>query len=72
MKLNISTSIYYSKPVHMQKALNNINYQSDDLVNTNLLSKRVLSFPLFPYMKKNEKQHLENSINKVFYKHGIK
>jgi len=71
-KLNISTSIYYSKPVHMQKALNNINYLSDDLVNTNFLSKRVLSFPLFPYMKKNEKQHLENSIDKVFYKHGIK
>ena len=71
-KLNISTSIYYSKPVHMQKALNNIYDQSDDLENTNFLSKRVLSFPLFPYMKKNEKQHLENSIDKVFYKHGIK
>lgn len=72
MKLNISTSIYYAKPVHMQKALQNVNYLSDDLKNTNLLSKTVLSLPLFPFIKRNEKQHLKNAIAEVFYKYGIK
>jgi len=72
MKLNIATSIYYAKPVHMQKALQNVTYLSDDLKNTNLLSKTVLSLPLFPFMKRNEKQHLKNAIAEVFYKYGIK
>jgi len=63
--LGISTSIYYKKPLHMQKAIKNYGYKFDDLSNTEFLSKRVLSLPLFPFMHKNEKSLIKKSITKV-------
>lgn len=61
-KNNIVTSIFYRKPLHKQYALKNYGYKHFDLNNTEYLSKRVVSLPLFAYLKKFEKDHLEKTI----------
>ena len=70
-KMRISTSVYYKKPLHKQKALIKNGFKSSNLENTDVLSKKVLSLPLYPFMNNTEKSYLKKSITKVIKAHEI-
>ena len=61
---NISTAIYYKKPVHMQPALNFKKKENLSLKNTLQASKSVLSIPYFSFPKKNEMEYVVSKILK--------
>ena len=46
----IPTAIYYPIPIHLQKPYKKFPISSDKLVNTNRLSKCVISLPMHPYL----------------------
>ncbi|MBU2704621.1 DegT/DnrJ/EryC1/StrS family aminotransferase [Zooshikella marina] len=65
-KLNeneISTSIYYPIPLHMQKAYQSLGYHSADFEITLDLSKKVFSIPMHPYLKEREIERICKVIN---------
>lgn len=70
-KMKISTSIYYKKPLHKQKALTKNGFKFSNLENTEILSKKVLSLPLYPFMNNEEKGFLKKSITKAIKNHEI-
>lgn len=70
-KMKISTSIYYKKPLHKQIALTKNGFTSSNLENTEILSKKVLSLPLYPFMNNDEKGFLKKSITKAMKNHEI-
>lgn len=53
---NISSNIYYPKPMSNQIAFKNLNYVSSNKV-TNKICERVLSLPMHPYLSK---ENIEN------------
>jgi dTDP-4-amino-4,6-dideoxygalactose transaminase len=48
--LNIPTMIYYPKPMHLQKAFEDLDLQTNSLINSEELAKHVLSIPIHPYL----------------------
>ena len=70
-KMKISTSIYYKKPLHKQIALTKNGFTSSNLENTEILSKKVLSLPLYPFMNNDEKGFLKKSITKAMKNNEI-
>ncbi len=61
---NISTAIYYRKPLHMQSAVKNRQKENSSLKNTLEASKSVLSIPYFAFAKKNEMEYVVSKILK--------
>ena len=59
---DIQTVIHYPIPIHMQKAYIN-EYKGDELPITELLSKEVLSLPLWVGMNEEEIQYVIKTIN---------
>lgn len=66
LQKKILTSVYYKKPLHLQKALKDYGYKSLDLTNTEALSNSVLSFPFYPFVSIVEMQYISKSIKDVF------
>lgn len=50
----IPSMIYYPRGMHQQQAFKNLNLKDDDYTNTIDATKRVLSLPMHPYMKKED------------------
>lgn len=50
----IPTMVYYRKPMHMQRAFSDLNYEEEDFGVTNELCNRVLSLPMHPYLTEEE------------------
>lgn len=50
----IPTMVYYRKPMHMQRAFSDLNYDEEDFGVTNELCNRVLSLPMHPYLTEEE------------------
>ena len=46
--------IYYSKPLHLQKALSYLGYQVGDFPFSEQVSERIFSIPMHPYLDENE------------------
>ncbi len=61
-KNNITTSIYYKKPIHLQPALKGI-VGRERLDKTELASKSVLSLPLYPFPKNKEMEKVVKTIS---------
>lgn len=53
-KNNIPTMIYYSIPMHKQKAFKNVPCHLVDLTKSEKLCDRVLSLPIHPYLREDE------------------
>ena len=47
---NIPTAIYYSTPLHLQKAFSYLNYTIGDFPISEDISNRILSLPMHPYL----------------------
>lgn len=62
-KQNISTSIYYKLPLHLQPALINYGFMKKSLSNTELLCQLIVSIPFFAFMNKDEIEYLIEVLN---------
>lgn len=64
-KLNASgipSAIYYPKPLHLQKAYENLQYQFGDFPISEQIASRILSLPMHPYLKKEDQQKIADVI----------
>ena len=59
----IGTAIYYDRPLHLQPCFNYLGYKEGDFPVSEMISKRVLSLPVFPGMKKKELEEVAISIH---------
>jgi len=62
---NIICSIHYPKPVHKQKAFNSSLYQTVSLNNTNYISDKILSLPIYPQLSKNDAKMVAEQICEI-------
>ena len=60
--LNIQSTVYYKKPLHMQPV---IKSATNNLSNTELISKKVLSLPFYSFPDEDDLSYLEENITKV-------
>jgi len=69
-KNGIEANIYYKTPIHLQSVMNkkNIVYKNVELENTENLSSKVLSLPLFAFPLIRELKYLKTNIIKVLDK----
>lgn len=54
----IATGVYYSIPLHLQKAFKYLGYEEGDLPNSEYASKRTLALPLYPDLKEQEQDYI--------------
>ncbi|MDD5673983.1 MAG: DegT/DnrJ/EryC1/StrS family aminotransferase [Chitinivibrionales bacterium] len=54
----IPTAIYYPKPLHLQKAFEYLGYAAGDLPVSELLSRRIFSVPMHPYLDENAQKSI--------------
>ena len=64
---NIPTAIYYPIPLHCQKPYKNFPISSDDLENTNYLSKCVVSLPMHPYLSSENINYISETVNEIIH-----
>ena len=50
----VPTMIYYTKPLHLQKALSNLGYKAGDFPVSEEASQRIFSLPMHPYLDEKE------------------
>lgn len=60
----IPSAVYYQKPMHRQKAFQNVSYEDEDYPVTNRLSETVLSLPFHPYMEEEEIELVADAVKK--------
>ncbi len=58
----IPSMVYYTKPMHQQRAFAYIQSKDEDFEVTNRLCETVLSLPMHPYMKKDDVDGIVNSL----------
>jgi UDP-2-acetamido-2-deoxy-ribo-hexuluronate aminotransferase len=46
----IPTAVYYTKPLHLQSAYAHLGYRVGDFPNAEVISQRILSLPMHPYL----------------------
>lgn len=70
--VGIPTMVYYVKPLHKQAIYKEYIFNVDDLKNSEILSKTVLSLPMHPYMNGEQINDICNKIIESIeaYKHG--
>ena len=61
--LNIPFGIYYPIPLHRQKAYLDTRYNEKDFINTNLLSKQVISLPMHSELELDQIDFICEKIN---------
>ena len=62
----IQTNIYYKKPLHKQNALVKYGYKLKSITNTEEISKKILTLPLFSNPSESEIEYLFDKLKKVF------
>ncbi len=62
-KKKIPTAIYYSKPLHQQKAYRHYPLAANKCKISEILSKEVFSIPLHAYLKKKDVKRVVNTLN---------
>ena len=60
---NVSSAIYYPVPLHRQEVFTRRNISAENLTNSEIYAREVLSLPMFPELKKEEIEHVSNVIN---------
>ena len=61
-KQNIPYSIYYSIPLHLQKAFSKLNYKTGDLPIAEDICSRIFSLPMHPYLLEEDVDKITNVI----------
>ena len=62
----IETKVHYPIPIHLQKAAKDLNYNNGSFPNTEFLSPRILSLPIYPELTDNQVQYVCDEISKYF------
>ena len=62
-KHSIGASVYYKKPIHLQKVVLD-RYKRQILKNTESISKSVISLPFYSFPEDRELDYLITKINK--------
>ncbi len=61
----IPTAIYYRTPIHLSTAYAHLGYERDMLPVCELLSERVFSIPMHPYLEEQEIEMISSAIREV-------
>lgn len=61
----VPTMIYYPRGLHQQQAYRWMNLSDEDYPNTTLLTQRVLSLPVHPYMKDEEQNYIIEALQEA-------
>ena len=67
-KKGIMTSVHYPIPIHLQPASSYLNCKREDLHNTEIQSKTILSLPINQYITKAEIIYITKMINNFYEK----
>lgn len=59
----ISTGIYYSIPIHLQTAFDDLGYRKGDFPSAEFLSERCFAIPMYPELTDIEQKYIVNAIN---------
>ena len=62
---NIPTAIYYPIPIHCQTPYKDFPISSDNLKNTNVLSKNVISLPMHPYLTIKNIEYISETLHDI-------
>lgn len=62
----IQTGIHYPKPIHLQKAYADLGYEKGDLPQTERLSRRILSLPMYPELSQEQINNIVQEIRSFF------
>ena len=63
MKLaGVETLIHYPIPIHLQNSYNELRYASVRLKNTEIVSKEIVSLPIYPELTDDEINIIINSV----------
>ena len=62
---NIPTAIYYPIPLHKQKPYKDYPISSDNLINTETLSQKVISLPMHPYLSNEDINYICLNVDKT-------
>jgi dTDP-4-amino-4,6-dideoxygalactose transaminase len=68
-KKGIGTGVYYPLPLHLQPCYKSLGYKKGDFAVSESVSNRILSLPMFPELKKSQKEEVISEI-KNFFKKG--
>jgi len=64
-KKGIPTAVYYPKSLHCQTAFSYLGYLKDDFPISQILSERIFSLPMHPYLEKDQIHHICDTLLKV-------
>lgn len=64
-KRNISTAIHWYPPIHLQPALKGLKFKRGDFPETESISKRILSLPIYPEISKGQMDYVIKNFLKV-------
>ena len=62
-KENVSSAVYYPVPLHRQEVFTHGNIPAENLTNSEMCAKEVLSLPMFPELENEEIEQVSNVIN---------
>jgi dTDP-4-amino-4,6-dideoxygalactose transaminase len=62
----IGTAFHYPVPLHLQKAYKELRYRRGDFPNAELAAREIVTFPLYPELKKREVDYVAGSILEFF------
>ena len=61
-EMGIGKAIYYTIPLHLQKAHSDLNYNVGDFPVTEALCAKVISLPIFPELTEQEREHTAKAV----------
>lgn len=64
-ELGIQTGIHYPLPCHLQPAYQYLGYQAGDFPNAEILSKQILSLPMYPGLSQTQIERVVEAINDI-------
>ena len=64
-EVGVETKIHYPIPLHLQECSSDLGYKCGSLLNTENFAKEMISLPIYPFLTKDEVQHVIDSTNNV-------
>lgn len=62
----IGSAVYYPLPLHLQPCFSSLNYKEGSFINSERACQEVLSLPIFPELKMEEKDYTIETISEFF------
>ncbi|MFW6139677.1 MAG: DegT/DnrJ/EryC1/StrS family aminotransferase, partial [Spirochaetota bacterium] len=69
-KKGVATAVYYPVPLHLQEVFGHLGYKKGDFPVSERASERILSLPVFPELKDEEREYVCDSIVSFFNNSG--